>query len=71
MDKLYDQWNTRLGLESIKMKHFIESTNTEDPFCPKRAARHKAEIAAFIGAAEAKEKARGMDDVYITDHTPK
>ena len=34
-------------------------------------ASHKAEISNYIGKAQLKEKARGMKDVYITDHKPK
>ena len=71
MDKFFDQWNTRLGLEGIKMRQAIELMSAKDLNDPQRIARHKAELQSYISAAQLKEKSRGMKDVYITDHTPK
>jgi hypothetical protein len=71
MPKFFDQWNTRLGLESIKMRHMLEEYSSADKDDQKRLASQKAEIQAYIGKSQAHEKARGMKDVYITDHTRK
>lgn len=54
------------------MRHWVESAfNPNDPHCPKRHAANKAEVGSFIGKAQLAEKARGMGEVYMTDHTPK
>lgn len=39
--------------------------------CSKTVRAHKAEIQSYIANALAKEKARGLSEVYITDHTPR
>lgn len=67
--KYLEQWNTRLGLESIKMRQMIEQN--ADIGNNKTARAHKAEIQTYIANALAKEKARGLNEVYITDHTPR
>jgi hypothetical protein len=38
MPKFFDQWNTRLGLESIKMRHMLEEYSSADKDDQKRLA---------------------------------
>jgi hypothetical protein len=51
MPKFFEQWNTRIGLEGIKMRHMLEEFSSKDANDPKRLASQKAELQAYIGKA--------------------
>jgi hypothetical protein len=38
MGKFFEQWNTRIGLEGVKMRHMLEEYTSADKDCPKRLA---------------------------------
>jgi len=68
--KYLEQWNVRLGLEEIKMRHALELATAKNTTDPKLLAAHKKELGHYIGSALAHEKARRMNDIHITDHAP-
>jgi hypothetical protein len=67
MDKFYRQWNSRLGLEILK----IQQMNKYGLFpTPEQKDTMTNELAAYVDASENYEKSQKYDDVYVTDHKP-
>jgi hypothetical protein len=67
LPRFYRQWNHRLGLETIKMRHAILNR----PGDAKQRHEQKEEIEAYITKAYQTEAAELYKDVYVTDHVPK
>jgi len=67
LETFYRQWETRLGLEIIKMRHSIVNESGDD----KQRLKMKEEIESYIANAYRKESLEQMKDVYVTDHVPK
>jgi hypothetical protein len=65
--KFFKQWDQRLGLEVLKLKHASEGGDMNDTAVN---LRHKKEIQDFIAKADESNAALEMQDVYITDHKP-
>ena len=61
----------RIGLEDIKQRHALELATSKNSTDPKLLARQKCELGKYIDGALGHEKARRMNDVYVTDHQPK
>lgn len=67
LPRFYRQWESRLGLEIVKMRHAI----TNKPGDIEQRKRQKEEIEAYIQSAYRKEMDAELKNVYVTDHTPK
>lgn len=67
LDTFYRQWDTRLGLEMIQMRHAI----VNEPGNVEQQKRFKEEVEAYLAKAYEKEQLALMKDVYVTDHVPK
>lgn len=67
MESFYRQWNARLGLEMIKLRHALVNR----PGDAEQKRRMKAEIEGYIAKAYADEEAAQLKDVYVTDRVPK
>ncbi len=67
MEKFMRQWESRLGLEFVKMRQALAA----NPNDKKQALRFKEEIEAYVAGAYQKELEAEMKDVYVTDHQAK
>jgi hypothetical protein len=67
MEAFQRQWDARLGLEIIKMRHAM--TNRVGDVEQRR--KQKEEIEGYIRKVYQEEQEALLKDVYVTDHTPK
>lgn len=67
METFNRQWEARLGLEIIKMRHAF--TNRAGDADQRR--KQKEEIEAYINKVYQDENEALLKDVFVTDHTPK
>lgn len=61
------QWSHRLNLEVIKMRHAISNRAGDT----NQRKQMKAEIEAYIQKAYREEQEALLQDVYVTDHSPR
>ena len=66
LKKLYTQWNQRIGLETLKMRHSL--VNSRSPIV---ADQQSAEISQYIENCKLDNKLEEASDVFITDRKPR
>jgi hypothetical protein len=67
METFHRQWDARLGLEIIKMRHAMTNKVGDEI----QRKKQKEEIEAYIQKVYQDENEALLKDVYVTDHAPK
>ncbi len=67
-ERFLRQWDLRLGLEQIKMKHAIYDLDVNNK---KYRNKMREEVEAYLAEAYRQDQAENLKDVYVTTHTPK
>ncbi|MFS8160631.1 MAG: hypothetical protein ACMG6E_10610 [Candidatus Roizmanbacteria bacterium] len=67
-DRFMKQWNIKLGLEQIKMKHAIFNVDVSNK---KHRNKMKDELMDYISESHLTDSQEKLKDVYVTTHEPK
>jgi hypothetical protein len=67
IEKFYQQWQWKLGLEAVKMRHAL----LRRPFDKHQEKQFKQEIENYLSWVEQQQIEHEMRDVYITNHEPR
>jgi hypothetical protein len=66
LKRFYKQWDLRLGLEILKIRHAIVNINNR-----KHYPEMRDEIDAYIQYAKKEDQKEFMQDIYVTNHEPR